>query len=113
MRALVTALAVVLVAGLTIFSGYLQGRLRNRWGTPADLVAAAKLLEATPTEFGRWKLEKQTPLSENVARLLECAGYISGNYVDQATGEVVSVVVLLGPPGPISVHTPEICYSSR
>lgn len=113
MRSLVTALAVVLVAGLTLFSGYLQGRLRNRWGTPADLVAAAQLLEATPTEFGNWKLTKQAPLSDNVARMLECAGYVSGSYVDQTTGEVVSAVVLLGPPGPISVHTPEICYSSH
>jgi hypothetical protein len=26
---------------------------------------------------------------------------------------VATVAVLLGPPGPISVHTPEICYSSR
>ena len=35
------------------------------------------------------------------------------NYVNADTGESVKVAVILGPPGPTAVHTPEICYSSR
>jgi len=45
--------------------------------------------------------------------MLECTGYFVRNYQNQATGDLVSVTLLLGPPGPISVHTPEICFPSK
>jgi hypothetical protein len=45
--------------------------------------------------------------------VLQCPAYITRVYEHQQTGDVVNVAVLLGPPGPISVHTPEVCYSSR
>jgi hypothetical protein len=34
-------------------------------------------------------------------------------YQHDKTGQVVNLALLAGPPGPISVHRPEICYSAR
>jgi hypothetical protein len=46
-------------------------------------------------------------------QMLECAGYVSRRYVNQKTGQVVNLSVIVGPSGPTAVHTPEICFSSR
>lgn len=58
-------------------------------------------------------MKRETELEVSVVRLLQCPSYVSRIYEHEQTGDVVSVAVLLGPPGPISVHTPEICYSSH
>jgi hypothetical protein len=44
--------------------------------------------------------------------MLQCSDFINRQYLDQTTGQTVSVFVVLGPAGPVSVHTPDVCYSS-
>jgi hypothetical protein len=105
-------LAVVLVAAVTVLSGVLQGRMRNRWGPSADTLAAAEKLKEMPREFGDWRFQSSGKLGETAMSQLEPAGYLVSNYENRA-GEVVSVTLLLGPPGPTSVHTPEVCLSSQ
>ena len=106
-------LGVVVAFGLTILSGVLQGRMRNRWGPSPDTVRAAEKLAELPSQFGNWKLRSTGRLGETAEQMLECTGYIVRDYQNQATNDLVSVTVLLGPPGPISVHTPEVCFPSR
>jgi hypothetical protein len=106
-------LGVVLAFALTILSGVLQGRMRNRWGPSPDTVHAADKLAEVPKQFGNWRLKSSDKLGEAVERELECVGYFVRNYQNQATGDLVSVTLLLGPPGPISVHTPEVCFGTR
>ena len=38
-------------------------------------------------------------------------GYLSRTYTNQGTGATVSLLIVGGKPGPISVHTPDICFS--
>src|SRR5262245_34216385 len=77
------------------------------------MVAAAKRLERPmPERIGHWVLSKRDELNSDVKETLHCAGYVWHNYEHVETGDRVSVFVVLGPHGPISVHTPEICYSS-
>ena len=106
-------LGVVFAFILTILSGILQGRMRNRWGPSPDTLRAAKLLDEIPTKFGDWQLRSTEKLGETSEKMLECTGYFVRNYQNQATGELVSATLLLGPPGPISVHTPEICFPTH
>jgi hypothetical protein len=87
--------------------------LSHRWGPSADMQAAAARLAQIPRQFGDWKFQSSEEIGESVVEMLQCAGYISRVYANQATGETVRVVVLLGPPGPIAVHTPEVCFSSQ
>ena len=104
---------VFLIVAATIVSGLLHGRLTNRWGQPADWLQVASALAAVPEQLGPWQMVAAEELTETVAQTLECTGYVLRTYRHELSGETVNVAVLLGPPGPMTVHTPEICYSGR
>lgn len=106
-------IGITLATVLTLLSGVIQGRMSNRWGPPPDMLAAAEKLEEIPSRFGNWELEASDKLAPSVEAMLECTGYVFRTYVNQETGETVRVAILVGPSGPMSVHTPEICFSSR
>ena len=91
----------------------LYGKYSQRWGPPPDLLAAAHQLEQMPKQLGSWQLAEETPMAESSVKMLECAGYVNRRYVNQETGQAVNLAVIVGPPGPTAVHTPEICFSSR
>jgi len=109
--ALVFALAVVVA--LTIASGLIHGRSSNRWGHSSVILAAAEKLEQLPDDFGTWQLVSHDEMSTAAIDMLECAAYVARTYENRKTGATVQMVLLLGPAGPISVHTPEVCYPSR
>ena len=121
MKPLTFSIGLALVVALTVASGVLQGRLRNRWGPSETMQAAAQELGKVPPSFGgpqndRWQLkatEATDKMSDDVIEMLECTGYINRCYENRRTGEQVNVFVVIGPTGPIAAHTPEICYSSR
>lgn len=97
----------------TVATGWIQGRLSNRWGEPADLVTAGEQLAQVPTRVGEWQMQSSRPFEDEVLQMLRCAGHFTRVYKNVLTGELVTVALLVGPPGPTAVHTPEICYSSR
>lgn len=104
---------VTAAAALVCLGGVLHGYYSNRWGVPVNVQKIGESLSMAPLEFGDWVAEGDKDLSEAVSSLLECKGSLNRVYVNRTTGEVVSVAILFGPKGPIAVHTPEICYSSR
>jgi hypothetical protein len=80
----------------------------------SDLIAeAASRFTLVPTHFGPWQMREEDTLSESALRLLGCSNHICRTYVHEKTGETVGLVILVGPAGPLAVHTPEICMSSR
>ncbi len=113
LRRLGPAFGLVLVAALTVLSGVIHGYMSNRWGLSQDLLAAARKLENLPDRFATWELQSSYELGDRVARELQCAGYVVREYRDQETTLPVTVTVLIGPSGPMSVHVPEICLGSR
>ncbi len=110
---LVNSALLVAALVLTLAAGLLHGRISQRWRRDEQMLAAGQLLRDFPAQFGRWTMEDSFELSDVVVNELQCSGYFVRRYVDQETGQHVTVAVLVGPAGPISVHTPEICYSSR
>lgn len=106
-------LTVVGILLATVLAGVLHGRLSRRWGAPADIAATAAKLDQVPERIGPWQLESSDDLEDEVQKILRCEGSLKRRYVNVDTGESVVVALLLGPSGPIAVHTPEICYSSR
>jgi len=108
-QAIGLAVAVALIAA----GGVVHGLMTDRWGLAADSLHLAQQFDSYPQQLGVWELEETQEMSPNVLKMLECDGYLARSYVNKETGEKVTVAVILGPPGPISVHTPEICYSTR
>ena len=108
-RWLALALAVLII----LTGGVLYGNYVQRWSPPAELSAAASQLAKLPREIGSWKAVEDIPIDESALAMLECAGYVHRSYVNQNSGQSVQFVIIVGRPGPIAVHTPEICFSSR
>ena len=106
-------LGIILVAAVTLLSGWVHGRMTNRWGYPEDTQAAAKKLDEVPTRFGNWQLESSEAMSENTIRMLDCVGYFVREYVNLQTGDAVKAALILALPEPLTLHTPEVCFSSR
>lgn len=113
MKSVWTLLAGGLLIAITIATGVAHGRLIGRWGVPTDVLSGAKQLERVPDQIGDWQNVRNDKLEPEAERMLQCTGNIVRVYENTRSGDRVSVAVLLGPSGPTSVHTPEICYSSR
>ena len=113
MKYLLSSSALVVAIFLTLVSGVLHGRFSQRFSRSQALDDAAERLKQLPTEFGPWRLESRKELSESAQAMLECAGYVHGTYVNGTSGHLITLAVIVGPHGPISVHTPEICFPSR
>ncbi|MBI2826662.1 MAG: exosortase-associated EpsI family protein [Planctomycetia bacterium] len=113
MRNSLTMLGLTIAIAATLLTGWVQGRLGNRWGLPVDLAAAGERIGAVPERIGDWQLQSSEPFDDEVVRMLQCFGNFSRVYVNRTTGEAVRVELLVGPPGPTAVHTPEICHASR
>lgn len=107
------SLAILAGLAFTLSAGYLYGRFTQRWGPPPDLQGAATHLETLPESIGTWQLTEELEMEPGVVDMLECAGYAVRSYTDRASGASIKLMIIVGPPGPTAVHTPEICYSSR
>ena len=105
-RLLLVVGATFLVAG----AGVIHGLRTDRWGAKADIEAAASHLDGVPMTIGEWE-GRPTVISARQLALAEAVGHLSRLDVNRRTGMEVSVVVLCGRPGPISLHSPEVCYT--
>jgi hypothetical protein len=113
MKRLQFTVAIVLVVGLTILSGVLHGRASNRWGPATDTLAAANKLKEIPNEFGDWRLQSSEELDKASQEQLQPTAYLVNKYQNRRTYDVVNMTLLIGRPGPISVHTPEVCFGTK
>src|SRR5262245_47209036 len=98
-------LSVGVVLFGTLWGGWLQGRMVNQRGNTNELltIAAKQLREPLRDQQGNWRLVNESAFSEDVVRMLQCPAHVNRTYMHQQTGDVVTVTVIVGPPGPISV----------
>jgi hypothetical protein len=106
-------LPLAFLFALTIASGAIAGVFNNRWGTPATLIAAGERFASFPDTVGSWQLEKSESFEPAVVEMLECAASTRRVYRNRETGRTMLVALHVGPPGPTSVHTPDVCLSSQ
>ena len=112
-KAIGSLMVGVLAIALTLGSGVLHGRIRHAGGLAADLTDEIEALNKLPKTFGRWELVKPVEFDERVVEVLECSGYHQAEYRNTLDDTRVFATVLLGPSGPIAVHTPEVCMPSQ
>jgi hypothetical protein len=88
--------------------------MMNRWGQARILQdAAARLASPLPARLGAWRLVSTPELESDTARVLQCAACQQAIYTNDETGDTLAVSLIVGPSGPTSAHTPEICYAGQ
>jgi len=100
------------VAAIAIAAGGLvQGTISARWGTPADVTAAASWLESLPRTIGNWD-GTDFEFSSDELTAAEVVGCLSRRYVNRLDGNTITLLIFCGRPGPISLHQPTVCFPS-
>lgn len=94
-----------------VAAGVLHGRTVDRWGTSERLTQAVDALRGVPPTVGPWAGKDMEPIPEAVLKLAQINGYVQRTYTAPGGGEPVSVLLVCGRGGPISVHTPDICFA--
>lgn len=99
----VPALAAVLATGVV------HGFWTGRWQYSAAPAEAASRLGKVPLEAGDWLGQN---LEADSRLLTDAYGVLYRRYVNRRTGKAVTLYLLCGRPGPVSVHTPDVCYGA-
>lgn len=104
------SLGPILVSlALVVAMGVAHGVFSDRWVRSAQLEQALVGLQRVPTTIGDWVGEDR-PLSEEVMKAGGIDGAIVRRFRNERTGETVTMLIVCGRGGPISVHTPDVCY---
>ena len=105
-RVLIPVLVAVAFGG----AAAAHGRLTGRWLPLPPVGTFVEKLPAVPLAAGDWAGEDvPLPDGDSLGRA-GIAGYLHRRYQNRVTGDVVTVLIVCGRPGPISVHTPDVCY---
>lgn len=95
---------------VTLAAGFWTGSRNHRWATPIDLVTLGELLGKIPSELPSWRGVEDYPLEREEQRTLQCAGHSIRRYLALNRVDEVTATILVGPPGPMSLHGPDVCY---
>jgi hypothetical protein len=85
-------------------AGVVHGLWTDRWSNPAEL---ALRLDQVSMSLGDWQGK---PREFDSSVLGPIAGCLTRHYVNQRTGATVTVSLVCGRPGPVAIHTPDVCY---
>lgn len=97
--------------GIMILAGLWEGSLTGRWGQSEALAQAVVRIDQVPMNIGAWHGEDEEGLEPREVAIAKITGYLSRSYVHAQTQQRVRVLLACGRPGPISVHTPDICLA--
>jgi hypothetical protein len=103
-------LAPVAAVALLVLFGLAEGLWTHRWVRSAEISTAHDRLEQVPLSIGEWT-GRDRELDARQLTLGRIDGYVYRDYVNRVSNEVVSILLLCGQPGPVAVHTPDVCYA--
>jgi hypothetical protein len=106
MNLLPTATAVIVL----VISGVVHGLWSYRWAAGEDLALAAARLANLADDLGDWEAEE---LEKHDSSAHGLAGAVTRWYVHRITGTRIAVYLACGRGGPVSIHTPDVCYGAR
>lgn len=100
---------VVIGIFVIVLGGGLRGLVAPGVRSTVALNELADRLKALPLTLGDWNGE-ELETSDAVVRAADCAGMIQRSYTNTRDGRQIMLLFLVGKPGPLSVHLPEVCY---
>src|SRR5688572_8067455 len=99
----VVALMVLAAYGLA------EGLWTDRWQTSHEAEQAAARLADVPRTVGDWDGTDEELDARQVA-VAQLLGHVMRKYTHRESGAAVTVLLVCGRPGPIAVHTPDVCF---
>jgi hypothetical protein len=105
-RFVIAFLALAIVAG----AGIVHALWTDRWSLSGEPAASAARLSQVPETVGDWE-GKTEAIDPRQLAITRAAGSLARRYIHPATKKELYVMILCGRPGPISVHTPQVCYT--
>ncbi len=109
---MVRAIPYLAATVLVVLVGYIHGSRTNRWSTSHDLQDAVARLQDVPLDIGDWAGQSEELDDDRVLKAAGIEGSLSRAYTHRGDGRSVSIMIVCGRPGPIAVHTPDICYTA-
>lgn len=106
---MVQSFPAVVATVLVIVTGLATGLWTGRWKTSDQLEQAAVGLQKLPMAIGDWRATPKEIDAKEV-QLARMSGYVMRVYRHRLSGAEVTVLLMCGRPGPIAVHTPDICF---
>lgn len=94
---------------ITCVFGTAEGVWTGRWVSSVELDQAGARVAEIPKVIGPWEGTDSEFDAREIA-IARLVGQLRRTYVHRKTGESVTVMILCGKPGPISVHTPDVCF---
>lgn len=98
--------ALVLLLG----SGIVHRLWTGAWSASHEPAESAARLENVPMTIGDWE-GQNVEIDHKELEIAEIVGHVSRHYVQRGTGKEVMIFLVCGRPGPICVHTPDVCLS--
>lgn len=95
---------------LGICCGIVHGFWTDRWTVSHAPAEAAARMAQLPLEAGDWQAQ-ELPVSDRETEAI--SGRLYRRYLNRLSGSVVTVALVTGLPGPVSIHTPDVCYKAN
>jgi len=112
-RTATLGIGVIVITAITVAVTFFSGNLFGRWGYQGWDEAAAVLKEL-PMDINGWRAETEEELEETSISMLRIQNsYLSRTYTNRDTQASVLLILMVGPTGRITVHTPEGCFGGR
>ena len=105
----------VLASLALIGSGFIRDYQTQHYQEENTLSVASPFpLKGIPQQLEGWHLVdgSATVLDPLTTRITGSVDHIIGNYINEQTGVIVTLLALFGPAEPMTPHTPEVCYPS-
>jgi hypothetical protein len=102
-------LPLLLVVAILVLGGVVHGLWTDRWHKSPALEEALARLDTVPLVIGDWQGQALETDEEQRVQA-EAAGCLHRRYENRQTGSAVSILLVCGRPGPVSVHPPDVCF---
>src|SRR5436190_11210209 len=100
---------ILLPLSLLMAFGIAEGIWTERWHQSHAAEEAGARLSSIPPAVGDWESREEQLDPRQVVKA-ELTGSLVRHYTNRSTGVTVTVMLVCGRPGPISVHTPDVCF---
>jgi hypothetical protein len=94
---------------LIVATGIVHGFWTDRWAAAVEPKQAAERLAQLPMTIGEWDGADPEIQGESVPGVV---GSLQRRYTHRVTGATVILALVCGRPGPVSIHTPDSCYTA-